>query len=47
LPSRPQPPNPQPEEEPVAPPDLDQLARQILPRIKRIMAVERERQPAW
>jgi hypothetical protein len=29
------------------PPDLDALARDVLPRIKRLLAIERERRPMW
>lgn len=31
----------------VAEPDLDDLARQVYPLIKRMLAIERERRPAW
>lgn len=34
-----------PEEAPA--PDLDALARDVLPRIKRLLAIERERRPMW
>jgi hypothetical protein len=27
--------------------DLDALARDVLPRIKRLLAIERERRPMW
>jgi hypothetical protein len=35
------------EDESAPSPNLDDLARQILPRVKRMLAIERERRPAW